>query len=327
MLVSGIIRYVYLFSRTKSRKTGELVEKSENFPHIKEWAEMFVPKGTIFVGEIYIPGGHSNTVTKLSGCLPAKAYKRQFDKTDPDYLAPARYYVFDIIRYCGEDIQEKGTLDRIENYLYSEELEYTFANQEYVERAETFYDNFEEHLQRIFSEGGEGIVFKNKTCPYRAGKRSTSSQMFKWKQHLDSVDLICIGLEDPIFEYSGKEIETWPYWETTDTKEVIKSDQNHYGQYGWMPITKPYYLGWKSSIGIGAYDDAGNLIELGTVSSGLTDEDKAAMGADPSAFVGKVVALHCMSIDCNEKTLRHPVFKSWRDDKNAADCTIKTIFG
>ena len=32
---------------------------------------------------------------------------------------PIHYYVFDIIRYEGQNIQEKGTLDRIENYLYN----------------------------------------------------------------------------------------------------------------------------------------------------------------------------------------------------------------
>lgn len=327
--------YVYLFSRTKSRKTGELVEKSENFPHIKEWAELFVPNGTIFVGEIYIPGGHSNTVTKLSGCLPAKAYKRQFDKVDPDYLGPAKYYVFDIIRYRKEDIQEKGTLDRLENYLYNESLEYTFADQKYVERARTFYDNFEEHLQKIFLEGGEGMVFKNKSCPYRAGKRSTSSQMFKWKEHLDSVDLVCIGLEDPIMEYTGKEIDTWPYWYsfTTDRFYKWEFDKNNptSAPYSFNdvpdiePVTKPFFYGWKNSMSLGCYKD-GKIVYVGKVASGLTDAMRQDMADHPKNYLNKVVQVSCMSVDSKEGTLRHPVFEKIRLDKSAEDCLWEEIF-
>jgi ATP-dependent DNA ligase len=319
--------YVYLFSRTKSRKTGELVEKSENFPHIKEWARFCLPKGTILVGEIYVPGGHSNTVTKLSGCLPEKAYQRQFNKKDSNYLGPVKYYVFDIIRFEGEDLQNKPTIDRLEKYLFSEKLEWSFNNS-YIERAETFYNNFEEHLQKIFKEGGEGIVFKKKDCPYRAGKRSTSSQMFKWKQHLDSIDLICIDLEPPTKEYTGKEIETWPYWELQPTSERVK------GQYykfslehpnTCIPVTKPYYFNWKVSMVLGCYKD-GKIVEVGKVASGLTDKIKGLMGLFPEDFINKVIQVSCMSVDPKESTLRHPVFESIREDKNPEECLWENIF-
>ena len=35
---------------------------------------------------------------------------------------------------------------------------------------------------------------------------------FKMKEHVDSVDLICMELLDPVMEYTGTEIDTWPYW-------------------------------------------------------------------------------------------------------------------
>ena len=196
---------VYMFSRTKSKKTGELAEKSENFPHIKKWAQDNLPNDTILIGELYVVGGHSNDVTKLSGCLPARAVERQFNTND--FGGPIHYYVFDIIMYAGIDLQHKPTIERIEKYLYGE-LKSSFENQEYVELAKTYYDNFEEHLNNIFSKDGEGAVFKKKNCIYKAGKRSTPNEMFKWKQHLDNIDLICIGLENPIRKYTGKEIET-----------------------------------------------------------------------------------------------------------------------
>lgn len=328
--------YVYLFSRTKSRKTGELVEKSDNFPHIKEWAQYKLPKGTILIGEIYIPGGHSNTVTKLSGCLPAKACLRQFDNARADeFIGPAHFYVFDIIRFQGKDIQNKGTLERLEKYLWSEELGYSFENEKYIERAETIYNNFEEYLQKIFIKGGEGIVVKHKDCPYRAGMRSTPKQMFKWKEHLDSVDLVCIGLEDPVFEYSGKEIETWLYWmersETIDGESLwYPVEGQYYNNYMqnshiYKPVTKPAFFGWKNSMSLGCYKD-GKIVYVGKVASGLTDSMRQDMAEHPENYLNKVIQVSCMSVDSKEGTLRHPCFEQIRNDKNPEECLYEEIF-
>lgn len=302
--------YVYMFSRTKSRKTGELVEKSDNFQHIKEWAKFYLPNGTILIGEVYVPGGHSNDVTKLSGCLPTKALNRQFNEERADvFIGPARYYVFDIIRFKGEDLRNKGTLDRIENYLYNERLEYSFISQQYIERAETIYDNFEEHLNNIFKSNGEGIVVKKKDCPYRAGMRSTPSQMFKWKKHLDSIDFICIGIEDPEYYYTGKEAETWPY----------KDEEGNL-------ITKLAYNGWAGSISLGCYKD-GKLVNVGKVSSGLTDNMRKDLVNNPDKYIGQVVQISCMSVDPKEGTIRHPVLECFRfNDKNPEECLYEEIF-
>ncbi len=326
--------YIYLFSRTKSRKTGELVEKSANFPHIKEWAEWAIPNGTILIGEIYVVGGHSNDVTKLSGCLPEKAYKRQFNSDE--YGGPAHYYVFDIIRFNGEDLQELPTIDRIEKYLYNPSLDYSFVDS-FVERAKTYYDNFEEMLQKIFLKGGEGAVFKNKTCPYRAGKRSTATQAFKWKEHLDSIDLICIGLEEPEMEYSGIEIDTWPYWYnqqenkevlwTFDTNNPVTALESFKDIPEIIPVTKYFYYGWKGAFSIGAYDNNHNLIKIGTVASGLTDKLREDMAKNPDKYLGKVIQVSCMSVNKEDKTLRHPVYEQMRFDKNPEDCLVKEIFG
>ena len=63
-------------------------------------------------------------------------------------------------------------------------------------------------------------------------------------------------------------------------------------------------------------------IDLEGNPSGLTDEMRAHL----DDYVGKVVALQCMSIDRKEKTLRHPIVKAWRDDKNAAECKLSEVF-
>ena len=290
--------YVYLFSRSISKKTGELAEKSDNFPHIKQWAFENLPNETVIVGEIYVVGGHSNDVTKLSGCLPQNAINRQF-KMD-NYGGPAHYYMFDVLYWNGEPLLNKGFENRAK---YLDNLN----GIEYIEIAKTIDSNFEEELQKIFSAGGEGMVFKKKDCPYRAGMRATTRQAFKWKEHMDNLDFICIGLEDPVREYTGKEIETWPYWEDD------------------IAVTKPYYYHWKNAMRVGVYKN-NEIIEIGRVASGFTDEMRADMAVHPEKYLEQVVEISCMSVDKKAGTFRHPVFCQMRYDKNPKECLWEEIF-
>jgi ATP-dependent DNA ligase len=101
--------HIYLFGRTKSKKTGELTEKSENVPHIIKWAKQ-LPDETVLIGEIFVPGGKSNDVTKIMGCTAANAIKRQ-TQTD-EFGGLIHYYVFDCIRYDGIDLTSIGFIDR-----------------------------------------------------------------------------------------------------------------------------------------------------------------------------------------------------------------------
>jgi len=61
-------------------------------------------------------------------------------------------------------------------------------------------------LSSIFARGGEGMVFKRKDSIYEPDKRPATC--FKLKEHIDSVDLICMELLDPVKEYTGKEIDS-----------------------------------------------------------------------------------------------------------------------
>ena len=87
---------IYLFSRSKSKKTGELTEKIDNVPHIKSWAEDNVPDGTILIGEIYVPGGKSKDCTRIMGCLPKNAIARQENE------GFIHYYIHDCLRFDGK---------------------------------------------------------------------------------------------------------------------------------------------------------------------------------------------------------------------------------
>lgn len=313
----------YLFGRTVSVKNGLLTNKIDNVPHINS-ALSCLPCGTVIVGEIYVPGGTSKNVISIMGCLPAEAIKRQ------DKQGKIKYYLHDMIFYNGEDMQSWGAEARYQK-LVEAWNEFHLEQFDFLRLAESFDTSIEERLSQILSAGGEGIVLKKKDAPYSEGKRPAWATI-KCKQ-MDTIDLVCTRAIEATKEYTGKELETWPYWQ-----ERSERDQN--GEYTWLfsegqyykdylhnphiyrSVTKPYFYGWKTAIGIGAYDDEGNLKEIGTVSSGLTDEMRAHL----DDYVGKVVALQCMSIDRKEKTLRHPIVKAWRDDKNAAECKLREVF-
>jgi ATP-dependent DNA ligase len=289
--------YVYFFSRTTSKKTGELTEKSANFPHLVEWAKNNLPKDTILIGEIYIPGGTSKDVTKIAGCLPARAIHRQFEEKE---YQPVHYYIFDCIYWDGKNLIDSGFETRYNNI--------EIKDSEYVELASNIKTDFELELNKIFQNGGEGAVFKKKDAKYKVGGRATFEN-FKFKQHLDSVDLICIGIEEPEKYYNGIEAITWPY---KDEKGRL--------------VTKPYFYGWKNALTLGCYNQEGKIVKVGRVASGLTDSMREDLANNPDKYLGKVVQVSCMSLNKVDLTLRHPVFETMRDDKDPQDCKLIEIF-
>ena len=307
----------YLFGRTISKVTGLMTEKGGNVPHILSAFDC-LPNGTALIGEIYYPGCTAKDTVTIMGCLPLEAIKMQYYTTG---RGPIHYYVHDIIFYDGVNLMSTGAWDRY-RILKAIWEKHDLGKYDYLRLAEVVERDIEDEVSRILKSGGEGMVLKKRDAIYYPGKRPAWTAI-KFKQ-MDDIDLVCTRTIPATRNYTGKELETWPYWEDMQYGGVYSF--NHYDKPYFEPVTKPYALGWHTAIGIGAYNNDGELIELGTVSSGLTDGDRALMGQDPSAFVGKVVSLHCMLIDRKEKTLRHPVFKAWRDDKNPTDCKISEVF-
>lgn len=309
--------YAYLFSRNVSVTTGLLSEKSANVPHIMD-ALNCLPHNTIIIGEIYYPGGTSKTVTKVMGCLPAEAIKRQENN-------PIHYYLHDIIEYDGINLMGTGAEDR---YKILEAIwnKHNLGQYDFLRLAVKVDTDLEAEISRILKTGGEGAVLKKRDYPYVPDKRPAWSTI-KIKQ-MDSIDLVCMGFCPPTKEYTGKELETWPYWilEVPEVGDEFTVDVCKYGDERYKPITRYYFLGWNTAIKVGAYDNDGNLVEVGTVSSGLTDELKEDMTNNPEKYLGRVCTLDCMSIDHKEHTVRHPAFRGWRDDKDAKHCTIAEEF-
>lgn len=329
--------YSYLFSRNKSVDTGTLTEKSANVPHIMEVMN-HLPAGTIIIGEIYYPGKRSKDVTPIMGSLPDKAIERQSGE-----YGPLHYYIHDMIRYAGKDLVSYSAsvrydlLKRVyEKYLFNR---YTVNDEIFIELAERVDDNIQEFVADALARGEEGAVLKKKTAPYTPGKRPAWDTI-KIKK-TDTCDAICIGFCAPTAEYTGKEIESWPYWcvlkggqdengEDTVYWERVP-EQTCYSLYKenpdvWRPVTKAYYYGWITSMRVGAYDENGKIVEIGTVASGLTEELEADAAMYPTKYFGKVVKLAGMEKDREAKTLRHFYFKGFHEDKNAEECTLKEIF-
>ena len=335
--------YSYLFSRNKSVETGVLTEKSANVPHIMEVLNHF-PAGTILIGEIYYPGKRSKDVTPIMGSLPEKAIERQ----NGEY-GLLHYYIHDILRYKGTDLVSYGASIRYEILKAAYNKFFSEDSVDFIELAERVDENIQEFVAEALENGEEGAVLKKKTAPYTPGKRPAWDTI-KIKK-TDTCDAVCMGFSNPTKyyngkldvgpNYTGKDSESWPYWVIEQRDSIFPEDSKIVSEkivpigdyqviksplFGTMPVTKAYYYGWKTSMDVGAYDKNGNLIKIGSVSSGLTEAMQCAAGMNPDALIGRVVKLAGMEKDRKEKTLRHFFFKDFHDDKNPKDCLIDEIF-
>jgi ATP-dependent DNA ligase len=295
---------VYMFARSKSKKTGFYTEKIGHVPFLKEWAQETLPNGTVLIGEVYLPQGTSKDVTTILGCLEEKAIDRQ------NLGGNLHYYVHDIVKYNGYDyiVNEDPYMKRYSDLCqYIDLCSSVIPEVEVAAVYDSIYTDFNSLLEELFAENEEGLVFKNENGLYLPGKRRPK-EMFKVKQEVDNIDVVVLECLDPEKVYTGKELETWPYWEDS------------------VPVTKPYALGWKNAFLIGAYNERGVLERIGSVASGLDDTLRAEMGKNPQSFVGQVVELQAMSVDKENHTIRHPAFVRTRPDKNPQECTLKDIF-
>ena len=333
---------MYLWSRNVSKLTGTLTEKSANVPEIIVALEG-VPNGTVIIGEIYYPGKRSKDVTPIMGALPELAIERQ----NGEY-GHLHYYVHDMIYYNGHDLTKvradvRYDLLKLVYYKYSFHAVWEEGTP-LVELAERVDDNIQEAVAAALAAGEEGMVLKKRTAPYSPGKRPVWDTI-KIKK-TDTCDAVIIGTEpatiaydgklDLGYNYSGPDAKEWPYWAVYVTEEepsgpitrklhnvpVGTTEVIRGINYSTRPITKAAYYGWDTAIRIGAYD-GDNLVSIGTVSSGLSDDDKAHL----KSYIGKVCELAGMEKDRTAHTLRHFHFKRIRDDKNPQECSIESIFG
>ena len=318
---------VGLYSRSRN-VNGEYPEKHEWVPHLQPFFDS-LPNGTCLLGELYLPSkpGSSN-ITSLLGCLKEKCVARQ---TQGEKL---HFYIFDILAWENKSYLDKTMLERIDelNLLWRA----GYMN-EYVEIAK-YYNGKElwEELQKILASGGEGMVIIRGGAKYQPDKRPSKDCQKVKKELSENIDCFFTGRGTaPTRLYTGKEIETWKYWQ--DIRTGAKMEGALYGEYKngatIEPVTKPYFYGWAGSLEIGVLkshtvgDNDGllcpefpeyRIYPIGFL-SGLADEIKT----DPGAQRMKCIEVTAMEILPDTGALRHGKLERFRPDLSPEDCTYE----
>lgn len=299
---------VHLYGDKISKKTGEIIDKIDNVPHLKEFAEKHFPLETQFIIEICY-GDTSKDVNSIMLALPEKAIARQ--KT----TRWAKAYVFDCLFYAGEEVFKKDYIDR---YKYMTDFA-AFDEDKNFEVAQLIIDNKKETLAQWLADGEEGGVLKLLRSEGKVSAAHVVKEIgetaarpmhttYKVKQ-VDTIDCFITGVQLPTKEYTGNDPENHKY-----------KDEN--GQ----AINRLYALDMINAFSIGVFDEDGKIVHIGTVSSGLDDEIRAAAFDNIEKYMNKVVEIVCMSKDSVNKTLRHPRFLRFREDKSAEQCLVNEVF-
>ena len=311
-----------IFWRPRAKNTkGEFVNKIEWLPQIHDFLKDIDP-GTVFLCETYIPAHESaKDTTSVLNCLLPKSLKRQENEEYKLHI-----YIFDILADGGESYLNMKAIDR---FLRVEDYS-TIYNNSYVEWAK-YYNGKElwDMLQHLLANGYEGMVITREDAPYQPGKRSNSVSLKIKKEIQETIDCVIIGANSPSTLYTGKEVETWPYWFNNLTHQFITADEylaiyhtNIYVAYNEgmpvEPVTKNYFYGWAGSLKLGLYD-GDKLVHVGDL-SGIDEEVRQNW----KNYVGTVVEISCMEIH-DTGGLRHPRAINWMRDKNPKDCSIGQI--
>ena len=309
-----------LQGRSKS-VSGEYLDKLDHVPHLLPYFES-LPNGTCLLGEIYFPQNEgSSNVTTIMGCLAPKAIERQ-QKGEK-----LHYYIFDVWAYGGTSYMNKT----IENRIYElNEIYNNWADDGNNERPNaiaqidfaTYYEGEElwEQLQKILAAGGEGIVMTKKGTIPSPGKRTARKTLKVKKELSENIDCFFTGRGTPPTRlYSGKEIESWKYWQNMRTGDKIEGlmYEDYKNGVALEPITKPYFYGWSGSLEIGVLKD-GEVYPIGFL-SGLADEIKA----DAWAQRMKCIEVTAMEILPDTGALRHGKLERFRPDLAPTDCTYE----
>ena len=264
-------------SRSISKVTGQYGDKTELIPHIiAEFDEM--PDGTVLIGELCWRDvtKTSKDVGTILRCKAPKAIERQKNEK-------LIYRVFDCLAWGGTSLMDKNFGERFEYAKFAT----TCTNLPFTYILPPIYteDNFEDFLQEILIDGGEGIVIHSKKYIYSPGKRPAWTTL-KVKKITTELELQVVQFIEPNKSYEGTEIDNWKFW--IDDK----------------PVTKPYYYGWKNGVVV---DHNGTLVR---VTSGLTDDDRAWLAEDETKDLllnGSIMAVvSAMEVDKESGSLRHP---------------------
>lgn len=262
---------------------------TEHFPKIIKQIQK-VPDGTILDGELMVQKHWVN----IPGGHMAPV---------PDFNATMR------IVGSGTEVALQKQEDTIMNFYIFDILRYSghdWTNYPYSKRSKelrkiiqpldmSFIDAAPEwgpwddtDLENLLKAGIEGAILKHKDSLYLPGKRRANT-WYKVKSEI-TADVVVTGF--------------------TEAKEGVSGK----------------FLGLIGAIRFGAYNDAGELVEIGQC-SGMTDEVRKYWTSlrDSDSFHGKVIEIKYNDVLATGSP-RHPQYKIERLDKNPEDCLL-TQFG
>lgn len=319
-----------LYSRSRNVK-DEFPEKHEWVPHLQPFFDA-LPNGSCLLGELYLPSSPgSRNITALMGCLKEKAIDRQ---SKGEKL---HFYVFDVLAIGGQNVL---TMPAAHRFGLIETIHLFICDIDYVSFAQ--YKSGKElwtMLQEILARGDEGVVITKSDGLYEPGKRPSKTTLKIKKELKQTIDCFFTGAAtSPTKEYTGKELETWKYWESL--VDGTKMEGEFYTDYtkgaAIMPVTKGWFHGWYGSLEIAVFrHKVGSRCRVGDkiledtevypigYLSGLTEE----MKADPKAVALKPIEVTAMEWDSLSHSLRHGKFVGFRQDLTLTDCTLEKIQG
>jgi len=310
-----------LQTRGISKKTGTYGEIQNK---VFFWEEVIRGyfEDTVILGEVYLPGGIDKDVGSILRCLDDKARARQKD-------VKLEWRIFDVLALDGVNLMNTPVEERIK---YIPEVVKSMNcplihGIEYHEMDENFFDD----LNDIFAAGGEGVVCYKKNSIYIPGKRGPHSwDTVKVKQEISAdIDCFITGVEPAVRDYTGKDIETWTFWEDERSGEKIIGEL--YPEYRLgrtiKPISKGYFYNWPGAIYTSVYDND-KIIPLCKV-AGLTEDFKTALRDNFDEWYMCPLTIGGMMISTaqtNNISIRHPYIKKIRkDDIDPKDCTLSKI--
>ena len=296
-----------LQGRSKS-VSGEYLDKLDHVPHLMSYFEN-LPNGTCLLGEIYFPQNEgSSNVTTIMGCLAPKAIERQ------EKGPKLHYYIFDVWAWSGNSFM-KHTIEGRIGLLESLTSTCKFVEFARYESGERLWNL----LQRTLEVGGEGIVMTKMGTVPSPGKRTARKTLKVKKEISENIDCFFTGRGTaPTRLYTGKEIESWKYWQDVRTGNKIEGAlyKDYKDGATIEPVTKPFFYGWAGSLEIGVLKN-GEVCSIGYL-SGLED----AIKADPGAQAMKCIEVTAMEI-LSSGGIRHAKLERFRPDLAPSDCTYE----
>lgn len=310
-----------LFSRRISKKTDWYAENSDSVPHLRDMETPTELYDTILDGEMRIDGREFKDVSSTLNCKWDEAILRQSE------LGYITFHAFDIIYYKGVYIakmpliKRKELLRKVVNELNNPYvLEEVYTDNTIVIDNKTLTKK--EWYEHIVRKGGEGMMLKSKYGTY---KHTRGREYTKYKK-FDTWDVVILDFIEPTKEYTGKEIDTWEYWE------------------GDTPVTKHYAMNWIGTVKYGVIitqeelelwkknnpkEKAEVKSILGTLylvvgeCSGMDESTRQYMTNHKEQLIGTVIEVGANELIKKTGKLRHPRFMRFREDKEADRCIWK----